>query len=101
MYGTIARFTLKPGTAQEFGRVAAAQDLAPIPGYVSTVVYHSDTNPDECWLVVAFTDRESYMKNAASPEQNERYQQLVPFFARDPEWHDGEIVYTNTAVATA
>ncbi|MGE0060145.1 MAG: antibiotic biosynthesis monooxygenase [Dehalococcoidia bacterium] len=101
MYGTIARFSLKPGMAEEFGKVAAAQDNVSIPGYIGSVVYHSDTNPDECWLVVTFQDRESYVKNADSPEQNARYQELVPFFAKDPEWHDGEIVYTDTAKSTA
>lgn len=100
MYGTIARFTLKPGMSDEFGRVAAAQEVSNIPGYVSTVVYHSDSSPDECWLVVAFTDRDAYVKNADSAEQNARYQELAPFFAGEPEWHDGEIVYSHTATAT-
>ena len=98
MYGTIAKFSLKPGTADEFGKVAAAQDeVATIPGYVSSTVFHADGNPDECWLVVAFEDKASYVKNADDPAQNARYQELVPFFARDPEWHDGEIVHTHTA----
>ena len=96
MYGTIARFTLKPGTAEEFGRVASAQDVAPIPGYLGSTVYHSDSNPDECWLVVTFQDKDSYVRNAESPAQNERYQELTKFFARDPEWHDGEIVYQSS-----
>ena len=100
MYGTIARLTLKPGTGDEFGKAARAQETTPIPGLLTTTVYHSDTNPDECWLVVAFEDRESYVKNAESPAQHERYLQLAQFFAADPEWHDGEIVY-NTAAATA
>ena len=100
MYGTIARFTLKPGTAEDFGKVAAAQDVVAIPGYLGSIVYHSDSNPDECWLVVSFTDKEAYMKNAGSPEQNERYQKLVPFFAKEPEWHDGEIVYSHPAATT-
>jgi heme-degrading monooxygenase HmoA len=98
MYGTIAKFSLKPGMAEQFGKVAAAQDeVMTIPGYLGSVVYHSDSNPDECWLVVSFTDKESYVKNADSPAQNARYQQLVPFFAKDPEWHDGEIVFSHTA----
>ncbi len=102
MYGTIAKFSLKPGMADEFGKVAASQDdVMRIPGYVSTVVYHSDTNPDECWLVVAFEDKASYVKNADDPAQHERFMQLAPFFAADPEWHDGEIVYQHAAKTMA
>jgi hypothetical protein len=97
MYGTIAKFTLKPGTAEEFGAVAKAQELTPIPGYVGSIVYQADGNPDECWLAVLFEDRESYRKNAEDPAQNDRYQELARFFAADPEWHDGEIVYTKMA----
>ena len=100
MYGTIARFTLKPGTGDEFGKAALAQEATPIPGHVSTTVYHSDTNPDECWLVVAFEDKAAYVKNAGDPAQHERYLELAKFFAAEPEWHDGEIVYS-TAAATA
>ena len=91
------RLTLKPGTADKFGEVALAQEATTIPGHVSTTVYRSDTNPDECWLVVAFEDQESYIKNADDPAQNERYMQLAQFFAGDPEWHDGEIVYSTPA----
>jgi heme-degrading monooxygenase HmoA len=102
MYGTIAKLSLKPGTAEEFGKVAAAQDeVTSIPGYVSSIVYHSDTNPDECWLVVAFEDKASYVKNAEDPAQHARFMELAAFFASDPEWHDGEIVYTHNAKATA
>jgi heme-degrading monooxygenase HmoA len=97
MYGTIARFTLKPGSAEEFGKVAMAQESGAIPGYVGTTVYHSDSNPDECWVVVSFEDRESYRKNADDPAQHQRYLELAQFFAKDPEWHDGEIVYSSVA----
>jgi heme-degrading monooxygenase HmoA len=100
MYGTIARFILKPGTADEFGRVALAHEDARIPGHVDTRVYHSDTNPDECWVAVTFESKEAYDANANSAEQHQRYLELAQFFARDPEWHDGEIVY-DTRAATA
>ena len=33
------------------------------------------------------------MKNAGSPEQNVRYQQMVALLEGPPEWNDGEIVY--------
>jgi heme-degrading monooxygenase HmoA len=100
MYGTIARFILKPGTAEDFGKVAMAQESATIAGYRDTRVYHSNTNPNECWVVVAFESKEAYDANANSPEQHERYLGLARFFAEDPQWHDGEIVY-DTRVAAA
>jgi hypothetical protein len=41
---------------------------------------------------VAFESKEAYQKNAASPEQNARYEEYRALLDADPEWHDGEII---------
>jgi len=67
-----------------------------IPGHLMSCVLRSDADPNEYWLVALFTDRESYIRNADSPEQDEEYQMLRSVLESDPIWHDGEVVYTDT-----
>ena len=93
MYGTIARLRLKPGMEErlrEFGRERAPQ----IPGFVFQHVFRTDADPDEYYLVVGFESREAYRANAESAEQRERYEQYRQWLAAEPEWHDGEIVFS-------
>jgi heme-degrading monooxygenase HmoA len=95
MYGTVARMKAKPGTGEllaELGRQLS--DDRP-PGMVGTWVYQLDADPDEYLLAVAFESREAYKANAASPEQDARYHQMRSLLEADPEWHDGEIVYSD------
>jgi hypothetical protein len=54
-----------------------------------------DADPDEYILAVAFESREAYAANAASPEQDARYQELRALLEADPEWNDGEIVHAD------
>jgi quinol monooxygenase YgiN len=96
MYGTVARLKVKPGMEQQLlalGREQGAQ----IPGLVSQTVYRMDADPNELYLVVAFDSPEAYRANAASPEQHARFQQLRALLDADPEWHDGEIVFSGPA----
>jgi len=96
MYGTVARLRIKPGMEerfQQFGRDAASA----IPGIVFQHVYRTDADPQEVYLVVGFESKEAYQANATSPEQNERYQQYRSLLEAEPEWHDGEIVFSSPA----
>ncbi len=52
-----------------------------------------DADPNELYMVVWFTDKAAYQKNAASPGQDKRYQELRALLAADPEWHDGEVIF--------
>lgn len=97
MYGTVAHLKLKPGAEAD---LKAEMDKYPrlrIPGFVSTMLYRMDANANECLLVVAFKDKQSYHANAADPGQNDRYQRLRALLTADPEWHDGEVVWSETA----
>jgi quinol monooxygenase YgiN len=92
MYGTVARFHLKPGKEAELADVLREFEELKIPGEVSEYVYRMDEDSNEYYLAVVFTDKEKYMANADSPEQDARYQKLRALLEDDPEWHDGEIV---------
>ena len=43
-------------------------------------------------LAVGFKDKEAYVANAQSPEQHERYLQMIEHLESEPEWQDGEII---------
>ena len=45
----------------------------------------------------AFKDKESYVANARDPKQDERFRKMREFLAADPEWHDGEIIRSDSA----
>src|SRR5437660_11025897 len=67
MYGTVARMRLKPGLEAKLKDDMAQYDQLKIPGFVSTVVYRMDRDPNEIYMAVVFKDKASYTKNAAIP----------------------------------
>jgi heme-degrading monooxygenase HmoA len=104
MYGTIGRLRIKPGMEDQFRQLlegqARAFESGQIPGFVASYTYRMDADPNEYYLAVVFASKETYWANAQSPEQDTRYRQWLPLLEGEPEWHDGEIVYTMQAQAT-
>jgi heme-degrading monooxygenase HmoA len=92
MYGTIARFHVKPGAKDEFVKAMDSFGGALIPGWVADYYFQMDKDPDEYFLVAIFKDKETYLANADSAAQHERYLVFRSFLTDDPEWHDGSIV---------
>jgi heme-degrading monooxygenase HmoA len=94
MYGTVARMRLKPGAEALFdAQMKSMSNLALGDlGWVSTMIYRSDDDAREVWMVVVFDSRESYQANAARPNQDMHYRLMRGCLESDPEWHDGEIV---------
>ncbi len=97
MYGTVARMRAKPGMEQQLIAVASETESVPVPGAVAVYVYQMDADPREFMLAVVFDSRETYIANAQSPDQHERFLQLMTCLEAEPEWHDGHIVYAGPA----
>ena len=93
MYGTIARMRVKPGALEGLKEYVTQAEGRSIPGYIDSRIYQMDSDPNQLWVVVAFEDKDSYLKNAGSPEQDADYRRMLAFLDGEPEWHDGEIVY--------
>lgn len=91
MFGTIARMRVKPG-ADALLQAWERAFTTPIEGHVHTTVYRDANEDDIYWMAVVFDSEEAYRRNAASPEQHRRWQQLRSALAADPEWHDGHVV---------
>ncbi len=97
MFGTVARMTIKPGMESKLQALMREYESLDIPGYIQTYVYRMTDNPNEYYLATVWQDRESYFANADSPEQDARYRKMLEFLTAEPEWHDGEVVYSQSA----
>jgi quinol monooxygenase YgiN len=95
MYGTVARMKVKPGAESALRRLSE-ESAQQIPGIVGEYIYRMDAEPNVYYMALVFASQEAYVANANSAEQHKRYERYREFLAADPEWHDGEIVYTYT-----
>ena len=94
VYGTVARMRLKPGSEERLREMMQAYEDLDVPGYVGMTVYRMDIDPAEMYMSVLFDDRATYLANAQSPEQDARYREMLELLEGEPEWHDGEVVYS-------
>ena len=95
MYGTIARLKVKPDRVEALQQLTASYDDLEVPGFVGTHVYRMDADDTEYYLVVLFEDRDTYRKNAEDPAQDRRYREMRELLVEDPDWHDGEVVWSS------
>ncbi len=95
MYGTVARLRIKPGKETEFQQLGKSFEQAKIPGAVAQHLYRMDANPNEFYLAVVFSDKAAYERNASSPEQHQRFTQMMALLESEPEWHDGEVIFSS------
>lgn len=101
MFGTVARLSLKPGMEGKLTDLMKEYEQISIPGYVTTYLFRMDSTPNECYLATVFDNRESYFANANSPEQDARYRKMLDCLVTEPEWHDGEIMYSGAYSRTS
>lgn len=103
MYGTVAHMRLKSGMEGQIMQQMKEFEAQHVPGFVTTYCYRMDTDANDYYLAVLFTDKEAYWTNARSPEQDARYHKMRALLESDPEWHDGEVAYVSkgAAVGTA
>ncbi|CAN5644576.1 hypothetical protein BH23CHL4_BH23CHL4_09150 [soil metagenome] len=97
MYGTVARFTGKQGAEQALRDLTSAEDPKSSAGYAFHHIYKLDSGENDFILVVGFEDKDAYVANANSPEQNEFYEKFRSLLTADPEWMDGEIIDSGSA----
>jgi quinol monooxygenase YgiN len=95
MYGTVATFNVQPGKVEELERLMR-DSAEQISGLIFEYTYRTDADPNTLMIVVGFESKDAYWANAKSPEQHKRYEQYRALLAKDPEWHDGEIISSMT-----
>jgi|SRR3954451_4300145 len=99
MYGSVAKLQVKSGMFDALQEWGSSGEPSAIPGYISQYVFQTDADSNVLYLVIIFADKASYEANAHSPLQGERYAEMRTMLDADPEWHDGELIYSHQAVA--
>ena len=95
MYGTIA--IMKPKAGQE-GKIVDslekwwAERRPKVKGAVSSTVYRNAGNPAELMMAVVFDSKQNYEANAADPEQDKWYRELLETLEGEPRWIDGDVL---------
>ncbi len=92
MYGTVARYRLKPGMEEQLLAFEREIREARLPGLVTEFLFRMDEDPNVYYQAVVFESQEAYGANAESPEQDARYRKLLTLLEGPPEWHDGVVV---------
>lgn len=91
MFGTVAKMKLKPGSYEKMQDLMKGFEQRSVKGFLFNIVYRSQSDPNEVWLVVGFEDEATYRANAQDPQTDQMAQQYQQMMAAPPEWHDGEI----------
>jgi antibiotic biosynthesis monooxygenase (ABM) superfamily enzyme len=89
MYGTIMRGSVRPEDRAALVAAIEEGERVAIPGFLGSRLLIPDDRADEVWLVVFFTDKEAYVRNAEDPGQNARYMAMREWMSEDPVWVDG------------
>lgn len=93
MYGTIAKYRVKPGRDEEFLADLKRFEDSPPPGWVYHTIFRSVDNQNELWMSVVFESEDTYKQNADSPEMDREYRRLLEHLESEPEWHDGHVIH--------
>ena len=62
MYGTIARFRIKPRVKDDFIRAMDSFGDAVIAGWIADYYFQMEEDSDEFYLVAIFKDQETYQR---------------------------------------
>jgi quinol monooxygenase YgiN len=93
MFGTVAKYRLKPGHEKQFLDEMGSFEGDPPAGWVYHTIFRSTKDPNEVWLSVVFESEEAYRKNAESPDMDKEYRKMLEHLQGDPEWHDGHVIH--------
>ncbi len=96
MFGTVAHLSVKPGSEDRLQDLIKEYESLQIRGHVATHVFKMDADRNEFYMTTIFESRDSYFANANSPEQDARYRRMLDVLVSEPEWHDGEVIYSQT-----
>ncbi len=92
MYGTIQRGRVKKDRIRELMALGKEWDdrgRKSAVGYINSEMLWCDEGGGRFCMIIHFTSKEAYRKNADSPEMDAFYRRLRACLEEDPEWTDG------------
>ncbi len=95
MYGTIAKLMVRTGKIEELVNHMNVE-YKNIPGAIEILMYQMDEDASSVYITVVFSDKKAYIKNSESPESNVRYEKMMEYLESEPEWHDGQIIFSRS-----
>jgi quinol monooxygenase YgiN len=93
MFGTVARYRVKPGHVDQFMTEMKSFEKDPPKGWVYHTIFRSTNDENELWMSVVFESEEAYRKNADSPDMDREYKDMLQHLQGEPEWHDGNVIH--------
>ena len=90
MYGSIARFKVKPGSWEALRQATENGPRAQGPNAVA--VFQMDADHDEIYVVMIAESEEAYRANSERPDMHEAYLERLQWLESEPEWHDGKVL---------
>ncbi len=93
MFGTVARYRIKPGQSDAFMKEMANFESDPPKGWVYTTMFRSAGDENELWMSTVFESEEAYRENAGSPDMDREYRKMLEHLVAEPEWHDGHVIH--------
>jgi quinol monooxygenase YgiN len=94
MYGTVAHLRVKSGMEERLIELFRAIEALKSPGLLAAHCYRMDTDKNDYYLAVVFASKELYFANAENPEVLAIDREMFTLLESEPEWHDGEVIYT-------
>ena len=93
MFGTVAKYRIKPDHEARFLEEMKGFEADPPEGWVYTTLFRSAQHPNELWMSVVFESEEAYRRNAQSPKMDAEYRKMLEHLDAEPEWHDGHVIH--------
>jgi len=93
MYGTIAKLNVKAGKIEELINHMNVEYKS-ISGALHIFMYQMDEDTSTVYIAVVFSDKKAYIENTESSESNTKYEKMMEFLKSDPEWHDGQVIFS-------
>ena len=99
MYGTIMRLQVQPGQMEALMAWGSSGEGNSIPGYLKEYLFEMESDANDLYLVLIFTDKASYDAYIQSARRQLRMAEMRTMLAADPVYHDGPLIYTNAVTA--
>lgn len=95
MYGTVARYRIKPGMEQRLLNLERDIRGLGMKGFICEFIVQTDADPNLCYELVVFESKEGYQGVGELPGWDAINRELTEIVDGEIDWNPGEILYAN------